>query len=57
MTPEEKVILVSLLNKAENENLLRIYTSNDIPYYLDWAWLGTRFNSTTAESTINIKLK
>ena len=41
MTEEEKALLFSLLEKANEENLLRIYDDNESIYKVVWMSQGT----------------
>ena len=49
MIQEEKDLLLSLLKKADKENLLHIYDYDDTYYYVDWIF--------SDNNTINIKIK
>jgi len=40
MTDEERSLLATLLDKAQKEDLLRIYDKNENAYCVDWAYLG-----------------
>lgn len=39
MTPEDKELLISLLNKAVDDNSLHIYDDKENIYEVDWVFL------------------
>ena len=48
MTQEEKELLLSLLQKANEDSLIRVYDYDENLYHLDWIYL---------EDEIHIKIK
>lgn len=55
MKEEEKELLLSLLEKAEDEGLLHIYDSDENIYGIDWTSIDKNWLSLKNEIVIKIK--